>query len=176
MKRKFDILKLVVNILCFGVAALVVGLVMISGIFDNIKHAIPTYICLVLVLGGIPAIMATGNRMVKKQDEIISVQVHHNCPINFSKKAVIIGLILMFLPLYLICGAFILIPHGIFAAFLIAITVMLIVLSRMKEPMLQSFKIAKWKYRLCHIGAYIISIAIGAVIKVTVILPLVEKM
>ena len=175
MKWKIDILRIVVNCVCFLVAGLIVLLLALAGIFDNIAHAVPMYIGLVLLLGGVPAIMAAGNRMIKKQDDIISLQVHFNQPKSFNKRSVILGYVLMFLPLYVFLTATILIPHGIFVAFFIPISVMTFMIIRMKRAMLDTFNISRKKYGLIHTISFIFSIILGFILRSTVVIPLFEK-
>lgn len=68
MKDTFKIFRLIVNIVCFALAG-VIALVFISlGDFNDIKTAVPLAIACMVFLGGVPAIMSTGNKMVKKQD------------------------------------------------------------------------------------------------------------
>lgn len=177
MKRnRPNVLRLVVNLVCFALAAIIIFLVMISGVFESIKHAIPMYIGLVAFLGGFPAIMAIGNRMIKKQDEIISIQLLHNAPVNFSKRSVIFGYVLMFLPLYIFILAIIMIPYNIWIAFFIPICVFTFVIVKMKEPMLHTFKLSVKKYRLIHFAAFLFCVILGAILRILVIAPLVKEM
>jgi len=175
MKRKIDFLRIIVNGVCFLAAGLIVLLLALSGLFDNIVHAVPMYIGLVLFLGGVPAIMAAGNRMIKKQDDAISTQVYFNQPKSFNKRSVILGYVLIFLPLYVFLTSTILIPHGIFVAFFIPISVMTFMIIRMKRAMLDTFNISKKKYGLIHTASFIFSIILGFVLRSTVIIPLIEK-
>ena len=175
MKGRIDIFRIVVNLLCFAAAGVVVLLVALSGIFDEIINAVPVYIALVLFLGGVPAIMAWGNRMIKKQDDTISLQVLYNQPKSFNKKAVIFGYVLMFLPLYLMLTAVVLIPHGIFVAFYIPISIMTIIAIKSKKDMLETFNISKKKYALIHTLSFLASIVLGFTLRFRVILPLAEK-
>jgi hypothetical protein len=96
---------------CFLLAGVVILLIYVLGIFDNIKNAIPTYIVLVLILAGIPALMSLGNRMIVKEDSKIALQVLYNQPVSFNKKAIIWGYIIMFFPMYLFIFASLLIPY-----------------------------------------------------------------
>ncbi len=113
MKDKISIFKIIVNIICLALAGVIVLVFISLGDFNDIKTAVPLAIACMVFLGGVPAIMSTGNKMVKKQDEAISTQVYFNQPKSFNKRSVIFGYVLMFLPLYVFLFAVILIPHGI---------------------------------------------------------------
>ena len=99
-------------------------LVFISlGDLNDIKTAVPLAIACMVFLGGVPAIMSTGNKMVKKQDEAISTQVYFNQPKSFNKRSVIFGYVLMFLPLYVF----------LFAVILIFIVVFIVIFSHIQS-------------------------------------------
>jgi hypothetical protein len=110
-KKGFNVARIIVNTVCFLLAGVVILLIYVSGIFDNIKNAIPTYIVLVLILAGIPALMSLGNKMIVKEDSKIALQVLYNQPVSFNKKAIIWGYIIMFFPMYLFIFASLLIPY-----------------------------------------------------------------
>ena len=173
----FSIVKLIINTVCFFIAGCVILALISLGAIDQIKQALPVYIGIVVILAGIPALMAFGNRMIIKEDEKISLQAHFNKPVSFIKKNVILGYVIMFFPLYLFILATLLIPfESAWAIFLIPASVITFVLAKLKGEMLSSFKISKRKYTLCHFGAYAASVIMGALLRFTVIIPWMEVM
>lgn len=176
-RDSFNIVRIIINTICFVLAAILIIGFLASGFINQIKQAIPVYIAIVAVLAGIPALMATGNRIIIKQDSIISTQVLFNQPIRFNKKAVIWGYVVMFFPLYLFILSTLLLPfEGAWVVFFIPASVITFVLSKLKSDMLNPFKISKRKYSLCHFGAYALSVIVGAIIRFTVIIPWMEVM
>jgi hypothetical protein len=175
MKDKISIFKIIVNIICLALAGVIVLVFISLGDFNDIKTAVPLAIACMVFLGGVPAIMSTGNKMVKKQDEAISTQVYFNQPKSFNKRSVIFGYVLMFLPLYVFLFAVILIPHGIYVAFFLPISVMIIIISRMKRSMLESFNMSKRKYSLVQALVFVLTIAVAFIVRNQIILPLAEK-
>lgn len=81
----------------------------------------------------------------------------------------------MFLPLYAFLFAVILIPHGIYVAFFLPISVMIIIISRMKRSMLESFNMSKRKYSLVQALVFVLTIAVAFIVRNQIILPLAEK-
>ena len=67
----FNIFRLIVNIVCFAIAGIIIVALLMTDALDNMKEAIPFYIAIVIILAGVPAFMALGNRMIIKQDSII---------------------------------------------------------------------------------------------------------
>ena len=176
-KNNFSIFKIIINGVCFALAAFLLIGFFASGAINDYKQAIPVYIGIVIVLAGIPALMAAGNRLVIKEDEKISIQALHNVPISFSKRNVIIGYIVMFFPLYLFILSTLLLPfEGGWAVFFIPASVITFVLSKLKAEMLSPFKITKKRYNLAHFGAYAFSVIAGAIIRFTVIIPYIESL
>ena len=174
----FNIFRLIVNIVCFAIAGIIIVALLMTGALDNMKEAIPFYIAIVIILAGIPAFMALGNRMIIKQDSIIEMQTRFNQPVKFSKRSVILGYGIMFSPLYLFILGSLLIPFegGAWAIFFIPASVITFVLSKLKGEMLAPFKISKLKYRCCHLGAYAICVLSGILLRIAVILPYIESL
>ena len=173
----FSIVKLIINTVCFLIAGCVILALISLGAIDKIKQALPVYIGIVVILAGIPALMAFGNRMIIKEDEKISLQAHFNKPVSFIKKNVILGYVIMFFPLYLFILATLIIPfESAWAIFLIPASVITFVLAKLKGEMLSPFKISKRKYILFHFGAYAASVIIGILLRITVILPYIEAL
>ena len=176
-KNGFSIVKLIINTVCFLIAGCVILALISLGAIDNIKQALPVYIGIVVILAGIPALMAFGNRMIIKEDEKISLQAHFNKPVSFIKRNVILGYIVMFFPLYLFILATLLIPfEGGWAIFFIPGSVITFVLSKLKAEMLSPFKIKKKNYNICHFCAYAFSVIIGALLRFAVIIPYMEAL
>ena len=177
-KKGFNIVRIIVNTVCFLLAGVVILLIYVSGIFDNIKNAIPTYIVLVLILAGIPALMSLGNRMIVKEDSKIALQVLYNQPVSFNKRSIIWGYIIMFFPMYLFIFASLLIPYdsGIWAMFFIPGSVVLFTISKLKKEMLSPFKMSKRRYSLIQTGTFLLVTLVGFVLRFAVILPLAEKL
>ena len=177
-KKGFNIVRIIVNTVCFLLAGVVILLIYVSGIFNNIKNAIPTYIVLVLILAGIPALMSLGNRMIVKEDSKIALQVLYNQPVSFNKRSIIWGYIIMFFPMYLFIFASLLIPYdsGIWAMFFIPGSLILFTISKLKKEMLSPFKMSKRKYSLIQTGTFLLVTLMGFVLRFAVILPLVEKL
>jgi len=174
--NKINIVRLIINILAFVLAAVLIIGFFASGFINQIKQAIPVYIGIVIVLAGIPSLMALGNRMIIKQDSIISTQILFNQPISFNKRPVIWGYVIMFFPLYLFILGTLLLPYdSIWIMFFIPSSVITFVLSRLKAEMLTPFKISRRKYKLCHFGAYSFSIITGVALRFTLIIPLIER-
>ena len=172
-----NIFRLIVNIICFALAGIIIAALIMTGAFDNMKDAIPFYIAIIVILAGVPAFMALGNKMIIKQDSIIEAQIRFNQPVSFSKRSVILGYVIMFSPLYLFILASLLVPFegGGWAIFFIPASVITFVLSKLKEEMITPFKIPKRKYKLSHLGAYALSVLIGALLRFTVILPYIKS-
>ena len=177
-KNGFNVVRIIVNTVCFLLAGVVILLIYVSGIFNNIKNAIPTYIVLVLILAGIPALMSLGNRMIVKEDSKIALQVLYNQPVSFNKRSIIWGYIIMFFPMYLFIFASLLIPYdsGIWAMFFIPGSLVLFTISKLKKEMLSPFKMSKRKYSLIQTGTFLLVTLMGFVLRFAVILPLVEKL
>lgn len=177
-KNGFNIVRIIVNTVCFLLAGVVILLIYVSGIFNNIKNAIPTYIVLVLILAGIPALMSLGNKMIVKEDSKIALQVLYNQPVSFNKKAIILGYIIMFFPMYLFIFASLLIPYDsiIWAMFFIPGSLILFTISKLKKEMLSPFKMSKRRYSLIQTGTFLLVTLVGFVLRFAVILPLVEKL
>ncbi len=177
-KKGFNIVRIIVNTVCFLLAGVVILLIYVSGIFNNIKNAIPTYIVLVLILAGIPALMSLGNKMIVKEDSKIALQVLYNQPVSFNKRSIIWGYIIMFFPMYLFIFASLLIPYdsGIWAMFFIPGSLVLFTISKLKKEMLSPFKMSKRKYSLIQTGTFLLVTLMGFVLRFAVILPLVEKL
>ena len=177
-KNGFNIARIIANTICLLLAGVVIILVYVSGIFNNIKNAIPTYIALVTILAGIPTLMSVGNNMIVKQDSKIALQVLYNQPVSFNKKAIIWGYIIMFFPMYLFVFASLLIPYdsGIWAMFFIPGSAILFTISKLKKEMLSPFKMSKRKYSLIHAGTYLLTAVAGFALRFAVILPLTERL
>ena len=176
MKKETNILRLIVNGVCFLFAFLIMIFVVASGNLSTMVQAMPMYLGLLAFFIGVPSVIAWGNKLVRKQDEIVSTQLLHNCPVSFDKGKVVKGYILMFAPMYLFMMASILIPHGIFLAIYIPMAVVTATLIKMKRPMfVDNFCMSGKKYRRAHILGYIGAIVIGFALRFAVIIPFVEK-
>lgn len=176
MKKDVSIARRVVNIICFVLSFIIVLYIISSGMIDVIMDALPIYAGLMVIFIVLPSIMATGNHMVKKQNEIISTQVMHNCPVRIDKGKVVFGYILMFSPLYTFITASIFIPHGIFIAIFIPMAVITSVLKKMKRPLfVDTFRMSAKKYKRAHIWAFVASVIVGFTVRFAVIIPLAAK-
>ena len=176
MKKNVSIVRRIVNIICFLLSFVIVLYIISSGMIKVIADALPIYAGLMVIFIVFPSIMATGNHMVKKQNEIISTQVMHNCPVRIDKGKVVFGYILMFFPLYAFITASIFIPHGIFIAIFIPMAVITSVLKKMKRPLfVDTFRMSAKKYKRAHIWALVASVIVGFTVRFAVIIPLAAK-
>ncbi len=176
MKRRFKLGRFIKNLFFLILSAILVFVIYVLGIFENLKHAIPLYTVLLIMLCGLPLFMGYGYKIIRKQDEIISLQVLHNQPIKFNRHAVIVGYLMMFSPLYALIFLTLLIPFDtlIWLALYIPFSVMNIAISKIRQTDISAFGMSVKKYKLYHLIAFLSCTCSGLLLRIFVVMPLLD--
>ena len=177
MKDGFDLGRFVKNLFFFVLSGILVFIVHILGIFRNASNAFPLYTVLLFILCGLPLFMGYGYRIIRKQDENISLQALHNEPIKFKKYAVVIGYIMMFSPLYSLIFLTLLIPFDtlIWLALYIPFSVVNLVVTKRRQSDISAFGMSLKRYRLYHTIAFFACTCSGLLLRFFVVMPLMGK-
>ena len=176
MNDKFDLGRFVKNLFFIALSGILVFVVHILGIFRHATNALPLYTVLLFILCGLPLFMGYGYRIIRKQDEKISLQALHNEPIKFKKYAVVIGYIMMFSPLYSLIFLTLLIPFDtlIWLALYIPFSIINITISKMRRADISAFGMSLKRYRLYHMIAFVSCTCAGLLIRIFVVMPLLD--
>lgn len=168
MYRRPSPLRRAVNIICYILSAIMLGIIFAYGGF------------VAFIVGGaffgviltFFSSMSVGKDLIYMQYMIANEQIRAEKPLDFSHKLVRLGFIMSFLPIYIITTAALLIPGGYlwfipwFPFFVIAI-----LLAYMSAGYIEIFHYKMSKYVLCHLGAHLFSFITGTLIRELLIVP-----
>ncbi|MBO5313534.1 MAG: hypothetical protein J6B29_06160 [Clostridia bacterium] len=169
--KPMSLRRKIVNLLCFLVGLAIIIFTFAKGLGEIFAVGAVFF----LGICAIPTTMSIGNGLVMNERDIAINQRRAELPLDYNKRKAIGGLILMFLPLYiLMLGCFLFPAHGAWIVPLIPVLLYTTISLILSVNTVEALELSVKKYRLIHTGAYILVILAGAIIRIFVIYPWLE--